>query len=100
MAAPAGDEKHLFAHLDGALLVDAWPHIAPRLTQTLQRHWQPLVDAAREGWLGQHLTTHLRQAPPKPASARARARAIQRLADRGLTAEEIRRVLRRRESRG
>jgi transcriptional regulator with XRE-family HTH domain len=94
-----GDQEQLFTHLDGALLVDAWPHIGPRLTQKLQRHWRPLVDAAREGWLGQHLSTHLRQTPLKPASARAQARAIQRLADRGLTAEQIRRVLRRRESR-
>ena len=47
------------------------------------------------GWLGD-VRASLQDKHPKPASRQARARAIQQLADRGLTADQIRRVLRRR----
>lgn len=90
------DETQLFTHLDGALLVDAWPDVAPHLTEQLRSHWQPLVFAAGEGWLDEYLIASLQEGRPKPVGRQARARAIQRLADRGLTADEIRRVLRRR----
>ena len=91
-----GDETMLFTHLDGALLVDAWPDVAPHLTEKLRSYWLPLVHAAREGWLDGYLIASLQEGRPKSVSRQARARAIQQLADRGLTADEIRRVLRRR----
>lgn len=89
-----GDEEQLFTHVDGALLVDAWPDIAPRLAADLRRHWQPLVLAAGMGWLDAE-RARVRDGRAIPASRGARERAIQRLAALGLTADEIRRVLRR-----
>ena len=41
-----GDEEQLFTHLEGALLVDAWPDVAPRLSAVLRRQWEPLLYAA------------------------------------------------------
>jgi hypothetical protein len=32
-----GDEEQLFTHVDGALLVDAWPDVAPGLSPALRR---------------------------------------------------------------
>ena len=89
-----GDEEQLFTHLDGALLVDAWPEVAPRLPTDPRRQWQPLVLTAGMGWLdGERASAE--SGRPKPASRQARERAIQRLAERGLTADEIRQVLHR-----
>ena len=31
-----GDDTQLFTHLDGALLVDVWPDVAPHLTEKLR----------------------------------------------------------------
>lgn len=76
-----GEEEQLFTHLDGALLVDAWPEVAPRLPSGLRRHWQPLVLTAGMGWLdGERVSTQ--EGRPKPASLRARERAIRRLVER------------------
>jgi hypothetical protein len=91
-----GDETQLFTHLDGSLLVDAWPDVAPHLTESLRSCWRPLVLSAGEGWLDEYLRAGLQEGRPKSVSRQTRARAIQQLADRGLTADEIRRVLRRR----
>ncbi|MFT4011782.1 MAG: helix-turn-helix transcriptional regulator [Nocardioidaceae bacterium] len=87
-----GDETQLISHLDGALLVDAWGEIAPHLPTRLRDAWQPLVTKATEGWLIDQLRAGL-TIPPKPASPKARERAIRRLAEHGLTEEEIRAVL-------
>lgn len=90
-----GNETQLFDHLDGALLVDAWPDVVPRLPAQLRKLWGPLVFQVAEGWGDEHLVASLRAGRPKPISARARARAIKRLAEYGLTIDEIRAVLRR-----
>ena len=91
-----GDETLLFEHVDGALLVDVWPDVVPLLPAPLRKLWGPLVFQAAEGWVDEHLVASLRAGRPKPVSPRARARAIKRLAEYGLTADDIRKVLRRR----
>jgi hypothetical protein len=93
-----GDETHLFTHLDGALLVDAWPDVAPRLSYDLRRLWHPVVYAAGEAVIDQLLIAGLQPSRPKPLTRQGRERLVERLIARGLTADEIRRVLRRRES--
>jgi len=91
-----GDEEQLFNHLDGALLVDAWPDLAPRLPADLRSEWQPLVLEAGMGWLAdERARWHDRHATR--ISRRVREGAIRQLASRGLTADEIRRTLRHRE---
>ena len=87
-----GNEEQLFNHLDGVLLVDAWPDLAPRLPRDLRIEWQPLVQAAGLGWLAAE-RARWQNEHDRPASRRARERAIRKLASRGLTAEEIRRAL-------
>lgn len=89
-----GDETQLFEHVDGVLLVDAWPDVAPHLPEQLRKLWGPLVFQAAEGWADDYLIASLRAARPPRVSARARARAIKRLAEYGLTIDEIRAVLR------
>lgn len=42
-----GNEALLFTRLDGALLVDAWPDIAPHLPEALRDEWSRLVLDAR-----------------------------------------------------
>lgn len=88
-----GDEEQLYTHLDGALLVDAWPDLAPRLPATLRSEWQPLVLTAGMGWLAAERARR-RGEGKSPISRRAREHAIRQLASRGLTADEIRRALR------
>ena len=91
-----GDETQLFEHLDGALLVDAWSDVVGRLPKALRTVWGPLVHHAAEGWAEEFLIAGLQDGRPRPVSPRARTRAIKRLAERGLTADEIRAVLRHR----
>lgn len=88
-----GDEEQLFNHLDGALLVDAWVDLAPRLPAELRSEWQPLVREAAMGWLGDE-RARWQDDQRRPMSRRARERVVRHLAGRGLTADEIRRVLR------
>lgn len=89
-----GDEVQLFNHLDCALLVDAWVDLAPRLPAELRREWQPLVLNAGMGWLAGE-RARWEDEHPKPISRRTRERAIRELARHGLTANEIRRAIRR-----
>lgn len=91
-----GDVTKIFKHLDGALLIDVWPDVAPHLPEALRESWDPLVHHVAEGRLDEQLIAGLRGERPRRVSPRARARAIKRLAERGLTAEEIRAALRRR----
>lgn len=91
-----GYEQQLFAHLDGALLVDVWPDVAPRLTPDLRHLWHPLIYSADEAVIDQLLIAGLQARRPTPLTRRARERLIERLAADGLTADQIRRVMRRR----
>ena len=91
-----GDETQLFEHLDGTLFVDAWPNVVAHLPEDIRRHWAPLVRSVAEAGLDDLLVVSLRKGRPRPVNQKARARAIERLAARGLTADEIRAVLRRR----
>ncbi len=88
----AGYVDAIIAYCEG---LSEFPHrgLARRLPPGLRRHWQPLMLSAGMGWLADERASA--QAGRKPASHQARERAIQRLAERGLTADEIRRVLRR-----
>jgi hypothetical protein len=90
----SGNEAQLFEHVDGALLTDAWPDVGPHLPEQVRKAWAPLVFHAAEGWAEDYLIASLRAARPPKVSSRTRARAIKRLAERGLTADEIRAVLR------
>jgi transcriptional regulator with XRE-family HTH domain len=90
-----GDEAQLFKHLDAALLVDAWPTIAPRLSHELRGLWAPLVYAAGEATIDRLLIASLRGAARNPAlSPRRRKNLVKRLKDRGLSADDVRRLLR------
>jgi hypothetical protein len=51
------------------------------------------VEAAAMGWADELLIASLREGRPRPVSPTARARAVMRLAERGLTADEIRKAL-------
>lgn len=87
-----GDEEQLFNHLDGALLVAAWPDLTQRLPADLRHEWQPLVLNAAMGWLAEERARR-QDKHGKPISRRARERAIRQLAERGLGPKEIRRAL-------
>lgn len=90
-----GDEAQLFKHLDAALLVDAWPAVAPRLSPELRGLWAPLVYAAGEAAIDRLLIASLRAGARDPAlSPRRRKNLVKRLKDRGLSADEVRRLLR------
>lgn len=91
-----GDGEQLFNHLDGALLVDAWPDLAPRLPAELRNEWQPLVLTAGMGWLAD-ARAERQNKHSRSVGGRARGRAIRQMASRGLTVDEIRRTLRHRE---
>lgn len=95
-----GSEDQLFTHLDAALLVDAWPEVAPRLSPELRQLWRPLVYAAGEAAIDHLLIASLRADRPEPLSRQAQSRLIERLATQGLTAEQIRDALRHRATRG
>ncbi|MDN5896557.1 MAG: helix-turn-helix domain-containing protein [Nocardioides sp.] len=90
-----GDETQLFTRLDGVLLVDLWPDLVPHLPSKLRDEWRPLVTEATEGWFIEQLRAG-RPVPPKPVGSKVRERAIRRLAEHGLSADEIRAVLDRR----
>lgn len=92
-----GDETQLFTHVDGALLVDAWPDLVAHLPEDIRTVWGPLVHHAAEGWVEEFLIAGLQDGRPKPVSPKVRARAIKKLAERGLTANEIRAALHRRQ---
>jgi len=92
-----GNETQIFEHLDGALLVDAWSDVVCRLPEALRTVWGQLVHHAAEGWVEESLIAGLQDGRPRLIGRRARARAIKRLAERGLTADEIRAVLHRRQ---
>ena len=87
----------MFTHLDGALLVDAWPDVEPRLSPDVRAMWRPFVYDSGEAVLDQLLIAGLQADGPKPLSQRGRERLIERLATHGLTAEQIRQALRHRE---
>lgn len=90
-----GDEAQLFKHLDAALLVDAWPAVAPRLNPELRGLWAPLVYAAGDAAIDQLLITSLRASTRNaPLSPRSRKNLIERLKERGLSADEVRKLLR------
>ena len=91
-----GDETQLFEHLDGTLFVDAWSDVVAHLPEDIRRRWAPLVRSVAEAGLDELLVVSLRKGRPRPVNQKARARAIERLAAHGLTADEIRAVLRRR----
>lgn len=90
-----GSPEQLVAHLDGALLVDAWPETIASLHADVRRAWAPLIDSVRDDWLIARLRGQEARRLRKPVSRPARERAIRRLAGYGLEADEIRAVLRR-----
>lgn len=90
-----GSEVQLFKHLDGALLVDAWPAVAPRLSPELRGLWAPLVYAAGEAAIDQLLIASLRAGTPdSPLSPRRRKNLVKRMKERGLSADDVRKLLR------
>lgn len=94
-----GNESQMFTHLDAALLIDAWPQLHALLPVPIQNAWSPLVNATAEGWFIDRLRQSLKTGRPKPVRRSARERAIRRLAEHGLTEDEIRAVLKRQAAR-
>lgn len=95
-----GAEEQLFTHLDAALLVDSWPNIAPRISPELREFWQPLVYAAGEAVIDQLLIAGLQAGRTAPLGRQTRERLVERLVARGLTAQQIRQLLRHRRTPG
>lgn len=91
-----GNESQLVEHLDGALLIDAWRDIAGHLPKPIREAWGDLVGRTIDGWFMDSFQTDWKAGRQKLVSKAARRRAIQRLADHGLSADEIRAVLGRR----
>jgi len=89
-----GTEAQLFKHLDAALLVDAWPAVAPRLSPELRGLWAPMVYAAGEAAIDQLIIASLRAGTPDPLlSPRRRKNLVERLKARGLSADDVRKLL-------
>lgn len=94
-----GSPADLIAHLDGALLVEGWPEIQKHLHPRVRDAWEPVIWASTsEEWLIDALRAGALYSRP-PLSQRALRRTVRRLADRGLTAGEIRELLRTRPER-
>ena len=93
---PRAGFRLLGARMVPTLLVDAWPDVVAHLPEDIRRRWAPLVRSVAEAGLDDLLVVSLRKGRPRPVNQKARARAIERLAAHGLTADEIRAVLRRR----
>lgn len=91
-----GNESQLVAHLDAALLIDAWRDIAPLLPEPIRHAWGELVGSTIDGWFSDTFRADWEAGRPKKPGKAARERAIRRLADHGLSADEIRAVLNRR----
>lgn len=88
--------EELLAHVDGVLLVDYWPEIAPHLHPAVRDSWTPLIwdaltagddailiDGAR-GALGEQ---------SRHAGRTARLRAVRRMAELGVPYENIAKIL-------
>jgi transcriptional regulator with XRE-family HTH domain len=91
-----GAPEELLTRVDGVLLIDAWPEIAPSLHPTVRNGWWPLIAHAYEAQLDAELIASLRAVRPRQPGRRALKRAVVRMVDRGLTYDEIARVLQRR----
>lgn len=90
------DEILLVAHLDAALLIHAWRDIAQLLPEPIREAWNDLIRDTVDGWFGDTFRADWKAGRPKKISKAARERAIRRLADHGLSADEIRALLKRR----
>lgn len=95
-----GTPEQIFDHVDGALLIDAWNDLTD-LPAPLRVEWQPLVEDAYTDMIDVLLVQGLRdkyrqKTPSIRAQSRHLKRIVQRMADRGLTPDEILQVLRAR----
>lgn len=91
-----GSPEDLLARLDGVLLVDAWPEIAPSLHESVRNAWLPLIAHAYEAQIDAELIEGLRARSVRRPGRRALKRAVIRMVERGLTYDEIVRVIRNR----
>lgn len=94
-----GTPEQIFEYVDGALLVDAWNDLAD-LPPQLVAEWLPLIDDAYTDMIDARLIQGLRtqraeKAPSPGAQTRRLKRLVRRMADRGLTPDEILHVLRK-----
>ncbi|HET7385588.1 MAG TPA: helix-turn-helix transcriptional regulator [Nocardioidaceae bacterium] len=90
-----GSPEQILGHLDGALLVDGWPDMEQNLNPEIRHKWTPVIDSTIDAWLVAQLRNQEDRPLQKPVSRHARQRAIRRLAEHGLEADEIRAALRR-----
>ncbi len=88
-----GSPEQLLAHVDGALLIDAWPEMVASLHDEVRRAWTPLIGSAHDEWLIAQLRDREVLRRPKPGSRQDRERAIRRMVEHGVAAEHIRAVL-------
>lgn len=89
-----GSPEQLLAHVDGALLIDAWPEMVASLHDDVRRAWAPLIDSTLDEWLIAGLRDQEARRLRKPVSRQARERAIRRMLEYGLTQDQIRAALR------
>jgi len=89
-----GSPEQLLAHIDGALLIDAWPEMVASLHDDVRRAWAPLIDSTLNEWLIARLRNQEGRRLRKPVSRQARERAIRRMLEYGLNQDQIRAALR------
>lgn len=93
-----GTETLLFEYIDAALLVDAWPDLTNIMNPQIRRAWSPLVARTADRAIDELMIADFqryRATKKRPISRTRLRKLIQRLADRGLTPDQIRDLLRR-----
>ncbi|GAB3854572.1 hypothetical protein GCM10028801_08920 [Nocardioides maradonensis] len=91
-----GTPEELLAHLDGVLLVDVWPDIAPHLHDAIREAWTPLIWDTLNGGDDKLLIDGLRTVlgeEHRYVGRASRLRAVQRMVDLGVPYEAIAKVL-------
>lgn len=94
-----GTPEQLLDHVDCALLIDVWPDVYDQLHPAVRRAWAPLIFAGYNSWFREMLNAERDRPRVRPVSRRAQARAIRRMADHGLTEDQILDALYRRSDR-
>lgn len=98
-----GNETLLFEYIDAALLIDAWPDLTKILNPEIRQAWSTLVARTTDRAIDEIMIADFQRYHAtkkwRPISRTRLRKLIHRLADRGLTPDQIRDVLRKRQTR-